>query len=65
MMIVGTSHFVSLRCALSYYAEYGVGKAGVTRKIAEGEIHLGPPTLKTGETIRLVDQNRRYAVITA
>jgi hypothetical protein len=55
----GTSHFESLAAAEKYYRCYGVTKDNVGRKIAEGEIHIGKPELKSGQTLRL-DEDRRY-----
>jgi hypothetical protein len=57
----GTSYFVNMQAALSYYAEYGERDA-VARKIREGGIHIGRPPLKSGETLSLIDGGRRYAV---
>jgi hypothetical protein len=55
----GTSHFESLAAAEKYYRCYGVTKDNVGRKITEGEIHIGKPELKSGQTLRL-DEDRRY-----
>ncbi len=41
---VGTSHFRSFFEAVDYYKPYGTDRHGVEMKLANGEIHLGPPT---------------------
>jgi hypothetical protein len=61
-MITGTSHFVSWQSADSYYKEMGYSAADVTQKVAEGEIHIGPPKLKKGETLGTTDNGRRYTI---
>jgi hypothetical protein len=67
MTIIGTSHFTSQRAAERYYAEYGYAdvKAAVQHKLAEGEIHVGPPVLKAGQTLSLIDDGARYAITEA
>jgi hypothetical protein len=64
---VGTSHFVSRAAAVAYYRDYGYDDTGaaVDRKLAEGEIHIGPPTLKPGQTLGTTDGGRRYTVTDA
>lgn len=60
----GTSHFVSRSAAERYYKPYGyedVAEA-VTRKLAEGEIHIGKPALKPGQKLVTVDDGTRYAI---
>jgi hypothetical protein len=56
--MIGTSHFVSLMRALAYYEPYGLDAADVKAKIEAGEIHIGKPTTKPGETLRLNDEGR-------
>ena len=41
----GTSHFWTRAHAIRYYREYGEDAAGVERKIAAGEISIGPPPI--------------------
>jgi hypothetical protein len=64
MMITGTSYFVSIEAAERYYAPYGYDDvhATVQRKLAEGEIHIGEPPLKPGQSTFLVDEHTRYAI---
>ncbi len=42
----GTSHFVSYEKAVSYYGPYHYSntRMAVDRKLADGEISIGPPT---------------------
>lgn len=64
-MITGTSHFESVQSAERYYAEYGYSdvKKAVAQKLADGEIHIGPPQLKEGEELRLNREEGRYFII--
>lgn len=62
----GTSHFKSREAAMRYYAPYGftdVARA-VDCKLADGEIHIGPPALKSdgSERFILIDGGLRYAI---
>jgi hypothetical protein len=62
-MRVGTAHFVSKAKAVRYYREYEIdARAAVERKLSEGSIHIGPPTLKPGERLTTIDGGTRYAV---
>jgi hypothetical protein len=60
----GTSHFVSVPDAVRYYRDHEGDDAenAVARKITDGEIHIGPPTLKPGETLSTIDNGTRYAI---
>ncbi len=62
MTSIGTSHFKDLYSAYRYYAPYGYNDKDVDRKISEGEIHIGAPTLKPGETLSMIDNGTRYAI---
>ena len=63
-LYIGTSHFVSRDAAIRYYSEYGYSDPAKTvdRKIAEGEIHIGEPTLKRGQTLSTGDKGTRYFI---
>ena len=63
-MEYGTSHFESKQAAVKYYAPYHHADAAkaVERKIAEGEIHIGPPTPKPGENVYLNRREGRYFI---
>lgn len=69
MIKTGTSHFKSREAAMRYYRDYGYKDLGhaVDRKLADGEIHLGPPALKSDGTERfiLIDGGLRYAIETS
>jgi hypothetical protein len=63
----GTSHFVSRRAAVRYYASpYSAttdeAERVVTRKLADGEIHIGAPTLKPGQRLSIIHGEGRYQV---
>ena len=64
MNTYGTSHFVSLEAAIAYYLpyHYPITREAVSRKVSEGEINIGPPVLKPGERLTLIDSNRRYKI---
>jgi len=63
-MTYGTSHFVSKAAAIRYYRDYegSDAKQVVEQKIREGQIHIGRPHLKPGETLSVVDGGKRYAI---
>jgi len=56
-MTFGTSHFVSLRHARTYYKRQGLGH-DVKRKITDGEITIGKPKPRKGCTICINDEGR-------
>lgn len=60
--ITGTSHFDSLTSANRYYANYGYIAMDVSDKIKAGEIHIGQPKLKPGQTLSLNTKEGRYFV---
>jgi len=76
MTRIGTSYFVNLAAACRYFKPYGYDAADVTRKLAEGEIHLGKPPVMKGEVLggpvgtgartrpglRLTDGGTRYEI---
>jgi predicted membrane protein len=62
MRIIGTSYFKDLYSAFRYYAPYGFDDIDVVRKISEGEIHIGKPSVEQGETLTLIDNGTRYAI---
>lgn len=59
-MRYGTSYFVSLDFAILYYRPYGYDRQGVKQKINAGEIHIGKPVLKPGETLSVIPDEGRY-----
>ena len=64
MTQVGTSNFVSRAAAIKYYSDYGYAdeEHAVSRKLYEGEISIGNPPLKPGETLSIIDNGTRYAI---
>lgn len=61
-MTHGTSYFVSLEAAYRYYAEYRLYPPDVRTKVEAGEIHIGKPTLLSGEKLIIIDNSQRYAI---
>lgn len=68
MLIVGTNHFVSFSAACSYYSDQEEGLSPkelgqlVKEKLLDGSICVGPPSLKDGQKLRLIDEGRRWAI---
>lgn len=66
-VIYGTSHFVNKDAAIRYYKDYegsyADAKRAVESKLAEGSIHIGPPTrLKPGAKVTVIRGEGRYQV---
>lgn len=64
MTTYGTSHFVTFDRAVAYYRAYcptGT-RAYVRKKVNEGEIHIGAPTVKPGQRLLFIDHGTRYAI---
>tara|TARA_B100000809_G_scaffold254265_1_gene291255 strand:+ start:624 stop:833 length:210 start_codon:yes stop_codon:yes gene_type:complete len=59
---IGTSHFYNLDAAVTYYKPYGFDAPEVRRKLADGEIHIGPPPAAEGETVQLRLPEFRYVL---
>lgn len=65
MIRTGTSRFKSREAAMRYYRDYDYTEVdAVDQKLARGEIHIGPPTLKPdgSERFVLIDNGTRYAI---
>ena len=62
----GTSYFRSVIHAEFYYKpQFGAASREiVSEKLKNGEIHVGYPPLKEGETCHLIDNGCRWAVRT-
>ncbi len=58
----GTSYFPSHYAAIRYFAYENATRATIERKINEGLIHIGKPTLKPGQALLLIDDGLRYAI---
>lgn len=63
-MIIGTNHFDSKWSAYAYYAEYGYSRQYVDQKISSGEIRIGKPILKDGETLYMNGKEGRFFIET-
>jgi hypothetical protein len=65
-MITGTSYFPSKAHAESYYTPYYAGFSDfnfnkiIKEKIQSGEIHIGKPPIKPGQTLFI--QDNRYFI---
>ena len=58
----GTSYFKSFDAAFRYYKDYGFNYGDVQRKIQDGEIHIGKPTLKPNQKLVLNTEEGRYFI---
>jgi hypothetical protein len=60
----GTSHFKDFAAAVRYYRTMGFNAHDVTRKLKEGEIHIGRPTVdySKGERCELHPLEGRYLI---
>lgn len=54
----GTCCFRSLADAERYYSEHIYGKGAAKRKLESGEIKLGRPPVKAGDSIHVNDEGR-------
>jgi hypothetical protein len=61
-MRYGTSYFATRYDAESYYRRIGYGPGDVKAKLDAGEIHVGHPPLKPGETCHLIAGENRYEI---
>lgn len=62
-MIWGTSYFISRAAAERYYASYEDNAArAVSRKLANGEIHIGEPPLEPGQFASIIRGEGRYQI---
>lgn len=63
-MTIGTARRTAAR---RYYRDYeGSSRAAqlaVHRKLAEGQIFIGPPVLRDGERLVTIDGGTRYAIL--
>lgn len=60
----GTSYFVSKEAAVKYYKgqDYDDAEVAVEQKLKDGEIHIGKPELKDGETLKVNKEEGRYFI---
>jgi hypothetical protein len=68
MTITGTPYFISFDAAATYYAatEGGIaeGSQAAARKVEAGEIYIGRPATKQGETLSINREEGRYFITT-
>ena len=64
---MGTCHFESEQSAVDYYYSQCYDRDTVGRdvmeKIRKGEIKIGPPKIKDGERLEILNGEGRYAII--
>jgi hypothetical protein len=63
MLKIGTAHFISRAAANRYYRDYGYSPRDVERKLAEGEIHIGRPVPKAGQSVGVIPDEGRYYLL--
>lgn len=61
MTSTGTSHFFDMTSCLAYYKKLGYDAREVKEMVKKGEISIGRPKLKEGETLCL-DKDNRYII---
>ena len=62
MTMTGTSYFDTENAAFAYYLPYGYTRKDVKEKIAKGEIHIGEPPVKEGESAVLNLHEMRWFI---
>jgi len=66
MTTIGTSYFATKGHAIKYYAQHDPSatekeiQEWVDCKLENGEIHIGQPVLKTGESLNIDDDGRYH-----
>lgn len=63
-MKIKTNHFRDFKTAVRYYKAYGFNREAVSLKLKRGEIKLGEPTVRTGDTVTLDPEEGRYHIET-
>lgn len=62
-MTYGTSHFTTKAAAVRYYRAYeDEPSKAVERKLAEGQIHIGIPELRDGQSCYVNAEEGRYFI---
>lgn len=61
-IITGTSHFVTVNCAVTYYRTHGYSRDEVMQKLKEKEIHIGEPPLQPGDKLSIIFGEGRYQI---
>lgn len=62
-MMIGTSYFISKAAANRYYKSYGHSARDVAQMVAHGEIHIGRPVPKAGESVGIIPGEGRYYIL--
>jgi hypothetical protein len=62
MTLIGTCYFIGINRAVRYYRDYGLDRSAVIAKIAAGEVHIGKPPTKEGETLVINIPEGRYFI---
>jgi len=57
IMKVGTPYFINKKAAVKYYSPY-CSAEDVRQKLISGEIYIGQPVLKAGESLSLNSEGR-------
>jgi hypothetical protein len=63
-MLVGTCHFVSRQAMIDYYKTYDYDENDIDAILIEEINFIGPPKLKPGEKLIVIDNDCRYAIET-
>ncbi len=58
----GTSHFINIKSAITYYENLGLSAYEVRDKLIEGEIHVGEPEAWDGHYLKVDEEGRFHQV---
>jgi hypothetical protein len=58
----GTSHFINIKSAITYYENLGFSAYEVRDKLIEGEIHVGEPEAWDGHYLKVDEEGRFHQV---
>jgi hypothetical protein len=61
--VIGTSYFATITAARRYYREYGYNATEVAQMLAEGTISIGKPKVTAPDTLTIIQNEGRYAII--
>ena len=59
-MRFGTNHFVDFRSACEYYRNYGHDSGDVQEKIDAGEVVIGQPKIRLGQSYGKTQEGRYW-----
>lgn len=63
MLRIGTAHFISRAAANRYYAPMGYSPRDVGAKLMSGEIFIGRPERKAGQSVGVIPGEGRYYLL--